>query len=75
LSSNYHYGLLFQINNNTDLLWIFLSGDIATNPGPGNDHILQCLSFNAQSIRSTTKLPDRTLIDNMKSFQDLVYAD
>ena len=76
LSSNYRYGLLFQINNNTYLLlWILLSGDIATNPGPGNDHILRCLSFNAQSIRSTTKLPDGTLIDNMKSFQDLVYAD
>ena len=76
LSSNYRYGLLFQINNNTHLLlWILLSGDIATNPGPGNDHILRCLSFNAQSIRSTTKLPDGTLIDNMKSFQDLVYAD
>ena len=68
--------LLFQINNNTHLLlWILLSGDIVTNPGPGNDHILRCLSFNAQSIRSTTKLPDGTLIDNMKSFQDLVYAD
>ncbi|CAB4025727.1 Hypothetical predicted protein [Paramuricea clavata] len=56
------------------LLWILLSGDIATNPGPGNDHMLRCLSFNAQSIRSTKKLPDGTLIDNMKS-EDLVYAD
>jgi hypothetical protein len=38
LSSKYRYGLLFQINNNTHLLmWILLSGDIATNPGPGND--------------------------------------
>ncbi|CAB4041577.1 RNA-directed DNA polymerase from mobile element jockey, partial [Paramuricea clavata] len=27
------------------------------------------------SIRSSTKLPDGTFIDNMKSFQDLVYAD
>jgi hypothetical protein len=60
LSSNYRYGLLFQINNNNLhlLLWILLSGDVAINPGLSN--VLRCLSFNAQSIQSNTKLPDGT---------------
>ena len=53
---------------------VLLSGDIAVNPGPGSKKF-RCLSFNAQSTRSTTKLPDGTLINNLKSFQDLVYAD
>ena len=57
------YGLQFQINNNLHpLLWILLSGDVAVNPGPGSKYFL-CLSFNAQSIRSTTKLPDGTYND------------
>ena len=61
MPSNYLYGLQFQINNNNLhlLLWILLSGDIAINPGPGSKYF-RCLSFNAQSIRSTTKLPDGT---------------
>ena len=63
LSSNYRYGLQFQINNNLHLLlWILLSGDVAVNPGPGSKYF-RCLSFNAQSIRSTTKLPDETYND------------
>ena len=53
---------------------IVLVGDIATNPGPNNQH-LRCLSFNAQSIRSTRKLPDGSYASNLKSFQDLVYAE
>jgi exonuclease III len=61
-------------------LWLIISnylitGDVAINPGPSNEHVLRCLSFNAQSIRSNTKLPDGTSFNNLKSFQDLVYAD
>jgi hypothetical protein len=63
LSSNYRYSLQFQINNNLHpLLWILLSGDVAINPGPGSKYF-RCLSYNAQSIRSTTKLPDGTYND------------
>jgi hypothetical protein len=53
---------------------IVLAGDIATNPGPNNQH-LRCLSFNAQSIRSTKKIPDGSYASNLKSFQDLVYVE
>ena len=63
LSSNYRYGLQFQINNNLHLLlWILLSGDVAINPGPGSKYF-RCLPPNAQSTRSTTKLPDGTYND------------
>ena len=40
-----------------------------------NNRHLRCLSFNAQSIRSTRKLPDGSYASNLKSFQDLVYAE
>ncbi len=70
---SYHrYGLQFK--NLHHLLVILLAGDIATNPGPNNQH-LRCLSFNAQSIRSTRKLQDGTYASNLKSFQDLIYAE
>ncbi len=69
----YHrYGLQFK--NLHHLLVILLAGDIATNPDPNNQH-LRCLSFNAQSIRSTRKLQDGTYASNLKSFQDLIYAE
>ena len=48
---------------------------MATNPGPTNEKNLRCLSFNAQSIRSSFKLPDGTLATNLQSFNDLVYAE
>ena len=79
LTCNYCYGLLFRIDNSNSnlhlLLWILLSGDVALDPGPDREHVFRCLSINAQSIRSTTKLPDGTSINNLKSFQDMVYAD
>jgi exonuclease III len=49
--------------------------DVATNPGPCKDQHFRCLSFNAQSIRSKIKLPDGTFTSNLKTFQDLVYAE
>jgi hypothetical protein len=55
-------------------LVIVFAGDIATNSGPNNQH-LRCLSFNAQSIRSTRKLPDGSYASNLKSFQDMVFAE
>ena len=77
LSSTYRYGLQFQVKNNNLhlLLYILLSGDVATNPGPRKDQHFRCLSFNAQSIRSKIKLPDGTYTSNLKSFQDLIYAE
>ena len=56
-------------------LLILLAGDIATNPGPQTKPNLHCFSFNAQSIRSSTKLPNGSFTSNMKSFQDMVYAE
>ncbi len=66
LSSTYRYGLQFEVKNNNLhlLLYILLSGDVAINPGPCKDQHLRCLSFNAQSIRSTIKSPDGTLTSN-----------
>ena len=55
-----------------------LSGDIATNPGPvinGQPSVHNFLSFNAQSLRSMNKRKDGTFVSNLKSFQDLVYAE
>ncbi len=77
LSPTYRYGLQFEVKNNNLhlLLNILLSGDVATNPGPCKDQHLRCLSFNAQSIRSKIKSPDGTFTSNLKSFQDLVYAE
>ena len=77
LSFNYRYGLQFEIKNKYQhlLLIILLSGDVATNPGPTNEKNPRCLSFNAQSIRSSFKLPDGTLATNLQSFNDLVYAE
>ena len=77
LPFNYRYGLQFEIKNKYHylLLIILLSGDVATNPGPTNEKNLRCLSFNAQSIRSSFKLPDGTLATNLQSFNDLVYAE
>ena len=71
---NHRYGLQFK--NIHLLLVIVLAGDIATNPGPNNQH-LRCLSFNAQSIRSTRsrKLPDGSYTSDLKSFQDIVLAE
>ena len=73
-SLNYRYGLQFEIKNNNQHLFliILLSGDVATNPGPTSEKHLRCLSFNAQSIRSSFKLPDGTLTTNLQSFNDLV---
>ncbi len=77
LSSTYRYGLQFEVKNNNLhlLLYILLSGDVAINPGPCKNQHLRCLSFNAQSIRSKIKSPDGTFTSNLKSFQDLVYAE
>ena len=77
ISYTYRYGLQFEVKNNNLhlLLNILLSGDVATNPGPCKDQHLRCLSFNAQSIRSKIKSPDGTFTSNLKSFQDLVYAE
>ena len=36
---------------------------------------LRCLSINSQSLCSQNKLPDGTVISNLKAFQDLVYAE
>ena len=76
-SLNYRYGLQFEIKNNNQHLFliILLSGDVATNPGPTSEKHLRCLSFNAQSIRSSFKLSDGTLTTNLQSFNDLVYAE
>ena len=77
LPFNYRYDLQFEIKNNNRhlLLIILLSGDMATNPGPTNEKNLRCLSFNAQSIRSSFKPPDGTLANILQSFNDLVYAE
>ena len=82
LSHNYHYGLEFQIKykNLHLLMCILLAGDIATNPGPFNKNrtlfeTLHCLSFNAQSLRSFKKLDDGSVLSNLRSFQDFVYAE
>ena len=53
-------------------LLILLAGDVATNPGPRTEPTLHCLSFNAQSIRSSTNV---SFMNNLKSFQDMVYAE
>ncbi len=75
--TNYRYGLNLLINRQTlhVFLLILLAGDIATNPSPRTKPNLHCLSFNAQSIRSSTKLPNGSVTSNMKSFQDMVYAE
>lgn len=36
---------------------------------------LSCLSFNAQRLRSFNKPPDGIKSSNLKSFQDLIYAE
>ena len=51
---------------------------MSSNTTPKDANItcnLRCLSFNAQSLRSQNKLPDGTPFSNLKSFQDLVYAE
>ena len=68
-------GLQVAMNFSISIILISLSNDIATNPGPNNNQYLHCLSFNAQSIRSTRKLQDGTCASNLRSFQDLVYAE
>ena len=82
LPLNYRYGLEFQIKHkNLHLLMcILLAGDIATNPGPFNNNAtlfetLHCLSFNAQSLRSMKRLEDGSVLSNLRSFQDFVYAE
>ena len=68
-------GLHVAMNFSISIILISLSNDIATNPGPNNNQYLHCLSFNAQSIRSTRKLQDGTYASNLRSFEDLVYAE
>ena len=77
---NQRYGLEFKITrkNLHVLLCILLSGDIATNPGPkvsAKNQALRCLSFNAQSLKSTHKRVDGSLTTNLSVFQDLVYTE
>ena len=77
---NQRYGLEFKITrkNLHVLLCILLSGDIATNPGPevsAKNQALRCLSFNAQSLKSTFKIVDGSLTTNLSMFQDLVYTE
>lgn len=73
---NLRYGLQFQIKKKSlhVVLLILLAGDIATNPGPLSKG-QRFLSFNAQSLRSVNKREDGTFTSNLRSFQDLVYAE
>ena len=75
---NLRYSLQLQIKQKPlhVFLCILLAGDIATNPGPvAMSKTQRCLSFNAQSLRSVNKRQDGTFTSNLKSFQDLVYAE
>jgi hypothetical protein len=75
---NLRYSLQLQIKQKPlhIFLCILLAGDIATNPGPvAMSKTQRCLSFNAQSLRSFNKRQDGTFTSNLKSFQDLVYAE
>ena len=75
---NLRYSLELQIKQKLlhIFLCILLAGDIATNPGPvAMSKTQRCLSFNAQSLRSVNKRQDGTFTSNLKSFQDLVYAE
>ncbi|XP_028417866.1 uncharacterized protein LOC114542544 [Dendronephthya gigantea] len=58
-------------------LLLQLSGDIHCNPGPIDmtKSNKRCLSFNARSLCSTNKLSDGTIINNLRSFQNMVYAE
>ena len=65
MSSKYRYGLEFKIKeNNLHLfLLILLSGDVATNPGPGtsSDHTsneLNAIYLNARSLKAFVPLND-----------------
>ena len=73
----YRYGLNLEIDDKIHVFccMILLAGDVATNPGPSSLQYVRCLSFNARSIKSTIKLHDGTTASNLRTFQDLVYAE
>ncbi|XP_028414165.1 uncharacterized protein LOC114537227 [Dendronephthya gigantea] len=61
-------------------LLLQLSGDVHTNPGPitaSKPYIekKRCLLFNARSLCSINKHVDGTLVSNLSSFQNMVYAE
>ncbi|CAB4004901.1 RNA-directed DNA polymerase from mobile element jockey [Paramuricea clavata] len=59
--NNYHrYGLQFNIKNYySQLLFILLVGDVATNPGPSKP--VKCVSLNARSLKNSHNIDNNNL--------------